>query len=183
LYSDEDFVDVASLARKSADQHQSLTQNTGIGRILASQVLLLSEKEIWRVDPTGQFFKCSAAVVGRSSRIVEQLLREKISSDWNEKWKPLFRSTGITQSTATKGRIKKPLHVRDRHLFSHLSIEQAFTLANECIWDYVALRTGRDLTSGDPNVLLCGLSIQRNQSHRIPSKVHYYDLCTLKRFL
>jgi len=37
-----------------------------------------SQRDIWRVDPTGQFWNCHAAVVGRGAGTAESLLLKKI---------------------------------------------------------------------------------------------------------
>mmetsp|Transcript_1918 Transcript_1918/g.2986 ORF Transcript_1918/g.2986 Transcript_1918/m.2986 type:complete len:137 (+) Transcript_1918:1-411(+) len=44
------------------------------GKILASQALVWDSSSIWRVDPSGQFWKCRAAAIGRSRSKVEALL-------------------------------------------------------------------------------------------------------------
>lgn len=54
------------LARKLADNMQILTQELGHGRILAACAVIFTNGEIWRVDPTGQFWKCQGTVVGRN---------------------------------------------------------------------------------------------------------------------
>lgn len=177
----EDFFEVATLARKIADQNQMLTQNSGKGRILVSKLLLLSANEIWRVDPTGQFCSCSAAVIGRSSRIAEQILWDKIYSQRSEK----PSSTPFFWSGMAKSSSRQNLSTRDamHHTLSELTIEQAMALATECIWHSTV--AGGENTMGPANstIILRGLSIRKKESCQIQDEVQFYNHETLKRLL
>lgn len=65
------------LARHVADHLQRPTQQVSSGKILASQVLVWDASSIWRVDPSGQFWKCRVAAIGRSHHTVEAAFVEK----------------------------------------------------------------------------------------------------------
>lgn len=69
---------VATLARRLADALQAKTQQTGKGKVLAATGILVSHDSIWRVDPTGQFWRCRAAVAGGNAHKAEQRLIDKI---------------------------------------------------------------------------------------------------------
>jgi len=91
----------SSLARKVADMVQSPTQTVGgpNGKMLASAAMIIGGNEmdynslpkaeqsvlkhnIWRIDPTGQFWKCNAAAVGRGAGNAEATFLRQV-----EKWK------------------------------------------------------------------------------------------------
>jgi hypothetical protein len=46
--------------------------------IFQSAAVLLGHRQLWRVDPTGQFWNCHAAVVGRESDRAEEELVTKL---------------------------------------------------------------------------------------------------------
>jgi 20S proteasome alpha/beta subunit len=51
---------------------------------LQSQVLIWDSSSIWRVDPSGQFWKCRAAVIGRSRHRLEEILVEGWKDNMSE---------------------------------------------------------------------------------------------------
>jgi 20S proteasome alpha/beta subunit len=64
------------LAHDMANMFQVGTQDLKKAklRLLASSLVVLGQGEIWRVDPTGQFWNCHVAVVGQDSDSIEQAL-------------------------------------------------------------------------------------------------------------
>ncbi|GKY97503.1 hypothetical protein MPSEU_000708500 [Mayamaea pseudoterrestris] len=70
-----------SFARSLADQLQQRSQQAGKGRLLASTAILMDDQELWRVDPTGQFFQCQVAVAGRAADKIHDELLKKLSND------------------------------------------------------------------------------------------------------
>jgi len=90
------------LARKVADSLQAPTQNVSAnsGKILSSSALIIGMNEvkhyhhpalmnkklhsIYRIDPTGQFWDCHAAAVGRGSGVVEANILKYVK-DWKLK--------------------------------------------------------------------------------------------------
>jgi 20S proteasome alpha/beta subunit len=84
-FQGDSYYDIGSVARQLADQQQTLTQQGGTGRLLATIILLASESEIWRIDLTGQYWKCHAAFIGQQADIVEQLLAEKLAQSTSKK--------------------------------------------------------------------------------------------------
>ena len=87
-------VTIEGLVRRIADMAQSSTQNLGgrSGRMLASSLLAVGVQQnnqscniyeddklcIWRVDPTGQFWKCDASAAGRGMYEVEAELLSRV---------------------------------------------------------------------------------------------------------
>lgn len=82
-------VDGANLARRVADMIQVPTQSIGtrVGSMLAASALILDapqtktggECRIWRVDPSGQFWSCDAAAVGRGAGVAESFLLKEVA--------------------------------------------------------------------------------------------------------
>ena len=101
------------MARRLADNLQLSTQQAGKGRILACSAVLVSEDQIWRVDPTGQFWKCRAVVVGRGSVKAEQELLARICKSEKSK-----------ESTPAEA-----IHKR----IAEWSMEEALLAARDCI--------------------------------------------------
>jgi len=92
-------VKIETLVRRIADMAQSSTQNLGgrYGRMLSSSLLAMGVQQqqqqqerveqdnsnddklcIWRVDPTGQFWKCEASAVGLGTMEVEAELLGRV---------------------------------------------------------------------------------------------------------
>ena len=78
-------VDGCSLARNVADMIQIPTQSIGTraGSMLAASALIVDAASegcnIWRIDPTGQFWSCDAAAVGRGAGVAESFLLKEIA--------------------------------------------------------------------------------------------------------
>ena len=72
------------MARKIADMVQVSTQSTR-NRALAASAIIVDAAEdggapkIWRVDPSGQFWSCDAAAVGRGAAVAEAYLMKEIA--------------------------------------------------------------------------------------------------------
>jgi len=141
------------LARKVADMVQNPTQTVGgsNGKMLASAAIIIGSNEmylhssskeppvmnhnLWRIDPTGQFWKCSAAAVGKGAGNAEATFLRQV-----EKWK----SEGELESEKrgikkTQDQIQdletlvKVLTNKDvKGYFSTLSFEEAVILACRC---------------------------------------------------
>lgn len=146
-------VSCAALARRVSDHLQLPTQTMGkAGRILAvgtviiffycthilreqtltimyikSYAVLVGRDNrspcLWRIDPTGQFWKCDATVIGRGASAAEAHLMDMVLSEKDESF-----------------------------VFSNLSTRQALSVASECIektlpketkshWQALVLRT------------------------------------------
>ena len=101
------------LARRLADNLQVLTQQEGEGSILQAHAVIFTAKEVWRVDPTGQFWKCQATVVGRGSVLAEA----KMMAQLHEQSTADNTSTSTNDSTkgeATRVDIKDQLRALGR---------------------------------------------------------------------
>lgn len=133
--SSEMWLTVGGAARRFADQQQILTQQGGKGRLLASSVLLMSSQELWRIEPTGQFWQCLASAVGRKSTVIEKLFFDKLLSLYQKKLQT--KRKGSKQHFASK--ITEPNRQELLQFLLDLSIEEVLTLCTQCI--VYALRT------------------------------------------
>jgi 20S proteasome alpha/beta subunit len=106
-----------SMARSLADQLQQRTQVLGKGRLLASTAVFIDAQELWRVEPTGQFYQCQVAVAGRAGNKIEIELSKNLQTGETE--------TGPALSSVTQ----KVRHER----LSKLTTEQALQLATRTI--------------------------------------------------
>ncbi|KAL3939492.1 MAG: hypothetical protein SGBAC_005798 [Bacillariaceae sp.] len=82
-------VQASLLARHLADQLQIPTQNQGQTEMLASFGLLAGGnngdgESLWRLDPTGQFWKCQAAVIGCHANKAEAILYQRLQQDMKD---------------------------------------------------------------------------------------------------
>ena len=88
LKQQQEHIQAGQLARFVADQLQVPTQTVG-GKsgdgLLQSFCLIVGNGELWRVDPTGQFWKCQAAVIGKSAIRAEEELYKQLqnTTDWS----------------------------------------------------------------------------------------------------
>eukprot|EP00591_Stephanopyxis_turris_P008291 CAMPEP_0195509578 /NCGR_PEP_ID=MMETSP0794_2-20130614/2476_1 /TAXON_ID=515487 /ORGANISM="Stephanopyxis turris, Strain CCMP 815" /LENGTH=384 /DNA_ID=CAMNT_0040636837 /DNA_START=156 /DNA_END=1310 /DNA_ORIENTATION=- len=84
-------IDSFVLAKQLADAAQSSTQavNGKAGRMLSSSALIIGvdspimttpKSNIWRVDPTGQFWNCNAAAVGRGAGTAEAIFMRRVAT-------------------------------------------------------------------------------------------------------
>ena len=114
----------STMARALADRLQKPTQtasNSLEGKLLASTALIIgggkgrNSREIWRIDPTAQFWKCHAAVAGADSHRIEEILCDKIYD-------------GIHRKGLKQNDISSYLHT--------LSSEEAIQLACDCLLDH-----------------------------------------------
>ena len=106
-------VQIESLVRRIADMAQSSTQNLGgkYGRMLSSSLLAVGNDNsnsrhqndnddklcIWRVDPTGQFWKCEASAAGYGTLEVEAELLSRARA-----WKKSITMKDDESSTESK---------------------------------------------------------------------------------
>lgn len=72
-------VRASTVAKNLANQLQSPTQQSGgSDPLLASTAVILGNRELWRIDPTGQFWKCHAVAVGAEADRVEEILYQRL---------------------------------------------------------------------------------------------------------
>jgi 20S proteasome alpha/beta subunit len=73
-----------TVARRLADSFHARTlreasdRDGNAHRILACGAIVCDSRELWRVDPSGQFYRCRAAVAGRASPLAETVLMEAL---------------------------------------------------------------------------------------------------------
>ena len=57
-----------------------------------SSAVIVGNRDLWRIDPTGQFWNCYAVAIGRSAETAEELLVQHIQSlKGNETWSDVFQ--------------------------------------------------------------------------------------------
>lgn len=166
-------VQIEALVRRIADMAQSSTQNLGskYGRMLSSSLLAMGVQQqshpfddeernngdilcIWRVDPTGQFWKCDASAVGRGTVEVEAELLSHV-----RRWKNKNEAIPLTND----GKIDNDSELDDqeyvritnndvRSYLSSLTENEAVRVASDC------LLNGIMNCKGSPNEKLGGKS-------------------------
>lgn len=139
-------VDGKILARKVADMVQVSTQSTRNRALAASAIIVDAVVEegggapkIWRVDPSGQFWSCDVATVGRGAGVAEAfLLREMArrirspadmegSRGGDEHNEEEIYNDDLEETIAS-------LSNRDvKKFLGSLSMDEAISLARECV--------------------------------------------------
>jgi 20S proteasome alpha/beta subunit len=170
-------LDIGFLARQIADQQQALTQQGGKGRLLATMMLLVSESEIWRIDPNGQFWKCQAAFIGQNSDCVEDLMTSKLTSKGNSKiqervniWPTLFKKRALLAS-ATNYRDLLSSNLME------LSIEDAIILCARCLIETANQKDTKNKKYCTKNILLQAVVIKR------PNQFCYFESSKIMKLL
>ena len=137
-------VDGCNLARNVADMIQIPTQSIGTraGSMLAASALIVDAASegcnIWRIDPTGQFWSCDAAAVGRGAGVAESFLLKEIArrmkspanvedAEIDDDEEEENGDDGIDDGMAslTNQDVKK--------FFLSLSVDEAIALAQKCV--------------------------------------------------
>lgn len=80
---DDSLARPSTVARRLADRRQRATQQRSdddddVG-LLNATALVFHQDDLWRVDPTGQFYQCQAALVGRRAHVAEADLIRQLS--------------------------------------------------------------------------------------------------------
>uniref|UniRef100_A0A7S4AIT4 Uncharacterized protein n=1 Tax=Pseudo-nitzschia australis TaxID=44445 RepID=A0A7S4AIT4_9STRA len=90
---DDDLGEAAAdrVAKDLANQLQVVTQDIAaaqkqkLGRMLASSAVVLGNRKLWRVDPTGQFWDCQATVLGQDADRVEEAFCRRLFEECERK--------------------------------------------------------------------------------------------------
>lgn len=143
-------VQIEALVRRIADMAQSSTQTLGskYGRMLSSSLLAMGVQQllpnddegrngdklcIWRVDPTGQFWKCEASAAGRGTVEVEAELLTRVQQ-WKKKNEvmPLTNDGSIDNSELDDQDVR--ITNNDvRSYLSSLTEDDAVRVASDCL--------------------------------------------------
>jgi 20S proteasome alpha/beta subunit len=138
-------ITASMLAKKVANHLQLPTQSAVVGRMLASAALVIGWEEnhnvewrrnerkggglsIWRCDPTGQFWNCYAAAVGRGAGGVEAEIMSCVARSLVKGRGDTFKDVMDLEELVA---IVSPRHVQD--YVSNLSFDDAVILACQCI--------------------------------------------------
>jgi len=156
-------VQIESLVRRIADMAQSSTQNLGgkYGRMLSSSLLAVGNDNnscqndedrlcIWRVDPTGQFWKCEASAAGYGTMEVEAELLSRARA-WKKSITMNEDDESSTESKTTSKRTVNGKEVdedeemmnddviisnEDIHMYlTSLTEDEAVKVASDCLVD------------------------------------------------
>ena len=146
---------VGGLARQCADQLQVRTQKADEGDVLPVAVLLVDARQIWRVDPTGQFWKFQAVASGRHAARVEQLLRDKVAA-----------SVGTSGDDDDDKKLSSSLPLRS--LIANLSTQEALRIATECVVEAYETQVPSALGAGTRSrtVTMRGVVIAKDEKVR-----------------
>lgn len=113
------------LAHDLANALQVGTQDMSKAQVplMASSLILLGQKEIWRIDPTGQFWESHAAVAGQDAHAIEEAL-----------YKTLLEKKAKDNSTNNSGcgNTHKSVQSLIRYMES-LPHDEALILVEECL--------------------------------------------------
>jgi len=125
------------LAKAVANQLQVVTQDIGeaqkqrLGRMLASSALILGSQEIWRIDPTGQFWNCHATVIGEDAEKTEDLFYKHLLKECQDRQSPRELLESLSPKEALKlvqsfleTKVTKEQEHQERMLRSKASISQ-----------------------------------------------------------
>ncbi|KAL9186154.1 hypothetical protein ACHAXT_005392 [Thalassiosira profunda] len=127
-------VEATALARRVADMAQGSTQSLGgqYGRMLSSSLLAVGARTpsssdgdalvMWRVDPTGQFWRVDASAVGRGALDVESELLSRIRS-----WK---KEQSEQRTDASECNV---LQEDVRAYLGSLSVSETVEIAKDCL--------------------------------------------------
>ncbi|KAL7537138.1 hypothetical protein ACHAXR_007613 [Thalassiosira sp. AJA248-18] len=133
-------VDVTSLVRRVADMAQSSTQSLGgrYGRMLSSSLLAVGARNLnsgtlalWRVDPTGQFWRLDASAVGRRAIDVESELLRRAQT-----WRRMEHDDKEDQQHRKEDSLGYDSDILNgdvRSFLGSLSVEEAVEVATDCL--------------------------------------------------
>jgi len=110
------------LARQLADQLQVKTQKDG--DVLPVALLFIDANVIWRVDPTGQFWKFQAVASGRHAARVEQLLLEKLI---------IIQQDNNDDDDDDDNKHPTPSSRKLKSIIGEMSTREALQMATECV--------------------------------------------------
>jgi len=146
------------VARRLADQcYQVRTQHAGKGRLLASAAVIMcyadgdedngdGASELWRVDPTGDFYRCRVAVSGRAAPIAETRLHRILENEIRRK-----RQSG-DDAAAAEASTRRTVPIRPstiRKFVSELSADEALGLASRAVLSTLESVQERQRRRGD----------------------------------
>ncbi|KAL7549187.1 hypothetical protein ACHAWF_012453 [Thalassiosira exigua] len=147
-------VDVTSLARRVADMAQRSTQSLGgrYGRMLSSSLLAVGERSpsdvdgdsliLWRVDPTGQFWRVDAAAVGRGALDAESELQTRV-----RRWKS--KKADWEHDNELECAVR---HEDVRAYLGSLTPDEAVQVATDCLVEGIMRRSKIGKVVNDPKV-------------------------------
>jgi 20S proteasome alpha/beta subunit len=128
-----------NVARRLADSFHARTlreadRDGNAHRILACGAVLCDPRELWRVDPSGQFYRCRAAVAGRASALAESVLVEMLKARCARRKKTLGGDGSSEEAAANVDPGVDRYHGRQvRQDLVDLTLEEALAVATQTI--------------------------------------------------
>jgi len=139
------------LAKKIAASLQLPTQSSASSRMFASAAIVVgpdgggrdgrgakSRQSIWRCDPTGQFFNCHMAAVGRGAGTAEAVVMSSVAKQGED------GNADETHSIELDDLVSKISSKDVQKFLSTLSFDDAVLLACKCIAKALNLSTTND---------------------------------------
>jgi len=167
------------LAKKLAGSAQVSTQSSASERMFASAAIVVGpdydensanpmlNQSIWRCDPTGQFYNCRVAAVGRGAGTAEAVVMASVAQCEED------GSSGETTGIEVEDLVSRisPSDVDD--YFSSLSFDDAVTLGCKCIAKALNLPALPNGISADTfrDLGIHGILLRSNKSYR-REKIH-----------
>jgi 20S proteasome alpha/beta subunit len=109
-------------------------------RLLASSLVVLGQGEIWRVDPTGQFWNCHATVIGQDSDSIEEALFQTL----------MERSTKVDGDTSKK--ISSYANPKIQKVLETLPFSEALDLVRGCLESHFLSHIKKEGFLGDDSL-------------------------------
>ena len=117
---------------------------------------------IWRIDPTGQFWRLDASAVGRAAINVESELVNKVRS-WKIKDTKQLADQEPSEVGVTNTDVKTYL--------ASLSVEEALTVANDCLVHGIMSSMTRDTRNLHSNGILDSSLLEKGLRKRIRTAI------------
>jgi 20S proteasome alpha/beta subunit len=161
------------VARSLADLRHRATQAPASGQdvLLNATAVVFGDTpgqgqngDLWRVDPTGQFWQCTAVVVGRRADVAEADLLDRLAQRVGVAALPTHDADDTETTTTT---LRRPSPATLRRCLAELTQEEALALAAACIREALAVKTTTStatMNSASP-VSLKGLCFKDGQPH------------------
>jgi hypothetical protein len=137
-------------------------------RILACGAVLCDQGELWRVDPSGQFYRCRAAVAGRASALAETVLVEVLKARCARR-KKMFGDDGSSdEAAANVDPGVDRYHGRQvRQDLVDLTLEEALAVATQTIRTTLPRPTPSSIRQGgeaesDGAVRILGMTLSKD---------------------
>jgi 20S proteasome alpha/beta subunit len=169
MRSAETEIHPAIVARKWADECQHPTQSMAAPsggrtrRMMAATVVIADHQTLWRIDPSGQLWKCGVATVGQQAPMAEQWLYEQLQTTSSASSTtsatasiPSLVSSALS-SVLSRIRPHHDSHTsaqKVRETVAEMSLWEAHALAKQCIQHVYQSSLSKAAASSSPDPTL-----------------------------